>query len=287
MSPRIFAVVPVFNRIDFTKICIESLQNQSYKNYQIIVIDDGSSDGTSEYIQKHYKKVILLKGNGNLWWTGATNLGVQRALELSTSPDDFILTINNDLFIEEQYLANIINAYSKNRTALIGSITVDINSPKEVHFAGVRWNRYTAKYRSIVKFKSLLKELQDKYETIETDLLPGRGVLIPIKCFRELGLYDVENFSHYMADEDFSLRCKRSGYNLLIATNAVVFSHTEETGLKPERENRGFGFWKANFTSIKSPNNIKNRWNWARKNTPVPALYFLLDFARIFYSHFK
>lgn len=71
----IYIIIPVHNRKHFTRECLLSLRKQTFQNFKVIVVNDGSSDGTGEMIEKEFSDVILLKGDGNLWWTGATNLG--------------------------------------------------------------------------------------------------------------------------------------------------------------------------------------------------------------------
>ncbi len=255
------------------------MQQQQYKKYTIIVVDDGSADGTSTYLKENFKQVIVLEGDGNLWWTGATNLGVKKALELSCSDNDFILTLNNDLEVKDDYLEQLLAAASSNPASLIGSLSVDIAKPDKVHFAGTKWNSATAKYGPALAKKYTCTELEKTFTTVKTDLLPGRGILIPITVFHKIGLYDFNAFPHYMADEDFSLRAKKNYFNLLIATRAVVYNHVAETGIKTKHKN--WRYLKDTFTSIKSPVNFNNRWNWAKKHASFPAAYFIFDMARI------
>ena len=69
---NIYIIIPVYNRKALTLACLENLQNNGdLQKYQVIVVDDGSSDRTSEEVKVNYPKVIVLQGNGNLWWTGA------------------------------------------------------------------------------------------------------------------------------------------------------------------------------------------------------------------------
>ena|SRR5438105_5524438 len=89
----IYAIIPVHNRIKFTINCLTRLREQTVRSFKIIVIDDGSKDNTTHYLQENFPEVILLKGDGNLWWTGAINLGVEVALSEGA---DYILTLNND-----------------------------------------------------------------------------------------------------------------------------------------------------------------------------------------------
>ncbi len=100
-------VIPVHNRKYLTNKCLNSLQRQTYKNFNIIVIDDGSTDGTSKMIQNDFPGVILLHGDGNLWWTGATNMGCRYAIENGAK---YILTLNDDVIVKHDYIEKMIYA---------------------------------------------------------------------------------------------------------------------------------------------------------------------------------
>jgi len=278
----IYVVIPVFNRLAFTRSCLDSLQEQSYRDFQVIVVDDGSMDGTSCFLREYYPEVTVLAGNGQLWWTGATNLGVIKALELSQSPEDYVLTLNNDLEVAPDYLQNLLDVARESPRSLVGSVSVDIDAPDQVHFCGTRWNAATARYRPVAGKALPYAVLKETCAVLETDLLPGRGILVPLAVYREIGLYDGAWFPHYMADEDFSLRAKKIGYALKIATGARVLNHVAATGLQTRK--KSWPYYKDVFMSIKSPSNVRNRWNWARRHAAIPPLYFLIDMLRILKS---
>lgn len=279
----IYIVIPVFNRVQYTLACIEALSRQTYPHYRIIVVDDGSTDGTSGIISSANSHVILLQGDGNLWWTGSTNLGVKHAIAMSDSDHDCILTLNNDLTVKENYLAELISAAQQFPDTLIGSASVDINAPDTIHYAGTKWNSRTAAYRSAIARETTYPDLVKKGKLIPTDLLPGRGVLIPITIFKKIGLYDQKHFPHYMADEDFALRAKKAGFKLGISTGAVVHNHVHATGLKHKKKN--MQYYIDVFTSMRSPANSTYRWNWAKRHASIPPpLYFTIDLMRILKS---
>ena len=281
----IYIVIPVFNRKEYTRNCLMSLLKQSFTQYKIIVVDHGSTDGTSELISSDFSEVILVKGDNSLWWTGATNLGVKKALELSDSENDFILSLNNDLEVGEDYMEQLLNIYQENKLCLVGSTSVFYNNQERIQFAGIKWDPVFARFKKnpiILKPYSIVK---NEINFVETDLLTGRGTLIPIIAFINNGLYDEKRFPHYAADEDFSLTCYRNGYKLFVAIKAVVRSHVEDTGLNFTHVKLSLSQFIKTLSSIKSANNLSVRWSWAKKNSDIPYLYFSLDVIRIFGSY--
>lgn len=280
----IYIIIPVYNRWHFTKECILSLQNQSYPYYKVVLVDHGSTDGTSENVEKNFPEVVVIKGNDTMWWAEATNLGISYAIKNEL---DYILTLNNDLVIDENYLFSLIEISKQYPNSIIGSVSVDINNRDVIAFAGTKWNKYTAKYYKPTFNGESVSALRKKKSYIESDLLPGRGTLIPIDIFKKTGFFDSLSFPQYMADEDFSLRARRLGYSLIISTNSIVYSHILETGVNDIlKKNNKFLYLKKTFTSIKSPNKLSIRWKWSR-NGKIPILYFFLDCTRIIISQIK
>ncbi len=281
----IYIIIPVFNRLSYTKDCLASLSNQSISNYKIVVVDHGSTDGTSEYIKNELPEVELITGSSDLWWTGAVNLGLKWVLE-TAGLNDTVLTLNNDLIVDKNYLECLNDMHSNFPKALIGSVSVDIFNPEKISFAGIKWSSVTAKYKSAVNINIPYSLFREKNEYIVSDLLPGRGTLIPVKAFKDVGIFDEENFPHYAADEDFSLRCKQAGYSILVATNACVKSYVNETGLNADSKT-SVKTIITSLTSIKSKNNISKRWYWAKKHSQIPALYMGFYMSRTFFSYVK
>lgn len=281
----ISVIIPVFNRLSYTYACIESLKSQTYRDFRIILVDDGSTDSTAEVISEKFPDVIILKGDGNLWWTKAMNMGVQYVLNQSYTDKDFVLELNNDLIVKSDYIEQLVKAAEKNPHSLIGSVSADINHPNSVHYAGVIWNPYMAHRRPALNGTLKLDELQKEHEFISSSYLPGRGTLIPINCFKEIGLFDDKNFPQYNADHDHSLRAYNAGYKLLVSARAVVFSHVNDTGLNAMKKLSFLQYLKLSLFSIKSPSNLKIRYRWAKVHSKSHYLiYFLIDTSRVMKS---
>ncbi|MFD2570788.1 glycosyltransferase family 2 protein [Spirosoma soli] len=278
----VYIVIPVFNRYHYTRECLLSLFSQSYNHFKIVVVDHGSTDRTKELIKKEFPNVVLLEGDDKMWWAAATNVGVDYALE---NKADFILTLNNDLIVKEDYLSSLISSAGIHSKSVLGSVSVDINNSDRVAFAGIKWNQWLAKYSSAIPLPSSYNKVKENYKLIDTDLLPGRGSLFPSSVFKELGLFNEKRFPHYMADEELSLRARRAGYQLYINAKSVVYSYIDDTALNTVHKNKkSFRYLLDNFVLLKSPNNLRIRWHWAQ-NTKWPYLYFVLDTSRVIASY--
>ncbi|GAB3894596.1 glycosyltransferase family 2 protein [Spirosoma agri] len=275
-------VIPVHNRKEYTRQCLACLSVQTYRNFKIIVVDDGSTDGTAAMIREEYPDAVVLTGDGNLWWTEATNWGVRYAQQnLDKRQENFVLTLNDDTRVEPAYLQTMLDAYRKHKPCLIGSVSVDSNNPEKLEYAGASFELYTAGGRHLAEdYHYNYRELVSKVTYVESQSLPGRGTLIPMEVFEAVGLYDSKNYIHYMSDIEFSVRARKAGYRLIVNVASLVYEYTEATGIQVERQVSLREFLKG-FTSIKSPTYLKVRYNFAIAHSKTKVIYFLCDIGRI------
>jgi len=286
---RIFIVITVFKRLQSTLRCLESLSKQNYSNFEVVIVDHCETDVETQHaISEKFPGFKVIKGNDAMWWTAATNFGIEYILDHYSIDDDndLILTLNNDLVVLPNYLWSLIDCYVECKPCIVGSVSVDSNNPEKIDFAGTKWNKLTTRMRSTID-KSVTYSSISERGVIYSDTVPGRGALYPIKLTREIGFYDDQNFPHYASDNDFSILAKNSGYSLVISTKAVVLSDIDDSGLRFDKGNFVKPTW-TNFlesqTSIKSPSNYATRYNWARKHTSFPLLYFTIDNLRILFQ---
>lgn len=229
IQSSVFIICGVHNGLNYTKELLICISKQSYPNIKTIIIDDDSSDGTCEYIKKNYSEIILIKGNGNLWWTGALYEGVEKVMKL-VEKNDFILTVNNDCVFDKDFIQNLVDISFENKRAIVGSMVIDINNRSKIIDAGVQIDWLRGKYISLPpKNTSNLpknKLIQDKIDTLST-----KGSLYPIEVFKKVGNFDKIHLPHYISDYEFACRAKKKGFNLLISLKARIYNDTNRTGL--------------------------------------------------------
>ncbi len=278
----ISVVIPVHNRREFTRQCLACLAAQTYRDFQVIVVDDGSTDGTDRMIAQEYPDVVVLRGDGNLWWTEATNWGVRYAQKhRDAGPENFVLTLNDDTRVGENYLQTMLETYHQHKPCLVGSVSVDSDNPQKLEYAGANFELYTAGGRHLAEdYGYDYQELLKRTSFVESHSLPGRGTLIPMAVFDKIGLFDSKNYIHYMADIEFSVRARKADYRLIISAASVVYEYVQATGIQVERRVSVKEFLQG-FTSIKSPTNLKVRYQFAIDHSKTKVVYFCFDVARI------
>ena len=285
-TKMIYITIPVHNRKDYLRDCLQSFNQQTNKNFEVVVCDDGSNDGTSEMLTNEFPEVHVVNGDGNLWWTGAINKAVKKALELC-SEEDYILVLNDDLVVPQNYIESFFQLADKHKNTLVGSVVTDINNRDKIYSGGVKINWLTAKGKGLNGGDSLSSFGKGYY--VETSVLTGRGVLIPSKVFRELGLY---NNSHYQqcGDTELPRRAAKAGYKLIVSYDVPVFSYVKDEGHINHLSTFRFSDFKTYYFGIRSNMNLKYRFWFAMDSTYNVfhgIWYFLVDFVRITGHFFK
>jgi len=219
-------ICPFHNGLAYTKKCLASLlitiNNSRHKNnINIIFIDDGSTDGTDKWINKNYPEVKLLYGDGNLWWSGAVNLGVKYALKQGTQ---YILLINNDNLFEKDYVDKLINFVIEKKFKIVGSIIMDVVT-KQVWSSGGYFNKKTGGFGM---YKNIRNDTSSYYVV---DWLPGMSTLIHRSVFEIIGYWNEKDFPQYYGDSDFILRAKKNGIDAYVYLGSIIWNNTKSTGI--------------------------------------------------------
>lgn len=282
MGEQVYVVIPAHNRAEQTLSCLGALSRQTYPALTKIIVDDGSTDGTPELVKARFPGTVLLRGDGNLWWTGATNVGIQFALERAGT-HDFALLLNNDITLQPDFLEIIVQSAMHHPGALIGSVALSDEDQSTIVDGGIKINWRTAKYSALAAGEGYQTVLKRGIEVEAVDVLTGRGTLVPLEVFRKVGLCDQKHLPHYGGDYEFSIRARRAGFDLLVDYRCVVFVNVKSTGVRNEMGAIRWSDLGKSYFSRRSPYSIHYRWNFARLACPRPLLptFFMLDTARV------
>jgi N-acetylglucosaminyl-diphospho-decaprenol L-rhamnosyltransferase len=271
---KIYIVVPVHNRKSLTERFLYCMRNQTFRNFEVIIVDDGSTDGTSGLISECFKEVQLIRGDGNLWWTGATNVGIRHAMTRALE-NDAILVINDDVEVNRNYLEALSDLWTSMPKTLIGSVVVDIRKPGIIYDGWRIVNWWTAKTKWLNLNKKLSDFGRDYY--VDVSFLTGWGTLIPMNVFREIGLYDDKHFQQ-CGDIELPVRAKNAGYRLIVGYSPIVKIHTDPSdGGKNAASSYSLRDLYKYFFDIKSNFRLKYRFFFSLKTArnPVAFISFL------------
>ena len=284
----VFVIIPVHNRRDFTRACLASLREQGFRDFTIVVVDDGSTDGTSKTLAEEFPAVRVLIGDGTLWWTGAMNVGVGWVMR-QASDDDAIVTLNNDTLPPPDYLDRLLAAQASQPGALVGSLLVSAADRRMIVDGGVRIHWPTAKYSSDQLAEPLPLRRANHPDLYHVDVLSGCGTIIPVETFRKVGPYNERSLRHYGADYEFSRRAQAAGFPLYVDKASILYVHEHETGVHDAVGHRDLRVLLRSFSDIKSANDLRLRWRFARRVCPRrwQLTYVPCDYARVIVGSFK
>lgn len=287
--PLIGFAIASFNRKERLRECLYAIDESNYQNRFICVVDDGSTDGTFEMLRTEFPKVMVLKGDGNLWWGGATNKAIDECLRFGC---DYLVILNDDCLIEKDTLNKFVKLAKEYPDAVIAPIAVDINAPDQVWWAGSSWG--PLKYMPFIwlirqhySHRTPICELPSKpYSTSE---FTGRGIFIPRFIFDTVGVIDSELFPQYGSDNDFSLRVTTSGNKAIVDPNNRVLLHVDKGGQNVSGSLIGLPvrFFKLMFFR-KHGEAARYWWRLLKKHAPwyaiIPSYIFILSliFLRVF-----
>lgn len=214
---KVEIVTTVHNRRDMTLQWLRSLSRIDRTNLDahVIVVDDGSTDGTAEAIKANFPETEIVAGDGTLWYTG----GINRAFEAALQRDpDYILATNDDEVFDEKFLRYMVETAEKYPRSVVGAVLLLWDVPHRVFQVAPRWDTLGGGWRHWQN--QTIWTLPEK--PFEVDLIVGNCVLFPAAAVREVGLMDEKRFVQF-GDAEYTPRMKRRGWRLLIEPRARVF----------------------------------------------------------------
>lgn len=216
--PKIFVVVLNFNGKDIINTCLSSIFQSDYLNFEVVVVDNCSQDGSFEQARSSFSRAHFIKNPNNLGFAQGNNIGIRYALEKFA---DYIFILNNDTTIENSTISSLVCTMKNNPAAGIASPII-FNADNSVWFAGgnINWKKMRTEHLRIIK--------QDS--PYATEYISGCSMFIKKEVFKETGLFD-ERFFLYYEDADFSWRSKKYGFDIIMDPTAHIIHFERSTSL--------------------------------------------------------
>lgn len=257
---EVTVIIPNYNGIEYIEGCLKSLESQTMKDFEVIVIDNASSDGSKELVKEKFPKVTVKEMSENFGFCRAVNEGIR------LTKTKYLILLNNDTKVEEHFVEEMLKAIkAHDDTFSVAAKMLQMNNPNLIDAAGdlycaLGWAFSLGKDKKAVKY--------DK----EADVFSAcAGAAIYRKdIFEQIGYFDELHFS-YLEDVDVGYRAKIMGYKNRYTPKAVCF-------------HAGSAVTGSRHNSFKVRLASRNSWYVIYKNMPLLQIIINLPFFIIGFS---
>ncbi|MEN7982328.1 MAG: glycosyltransferase family 2 protein [Nanoarchaeota archaeon] len=206
-------LVNTWNDKKFLKGCFDNLQSQTYKDFEIIMIDNNSSDGSVEYVKKNFPKIKIFALQENLGYTGGNNKGIEYSINNNFK---YTFIMNNDAELEKDCLEKLINIMkSKDKIGIVVPEIYEYDEHKDkIYLRGGIMNLKMGAPKAVT-----INKEKDIYDV---DTVSGCVLLVNNEVYKKTSAF-YTGFFMYWDDPDFSLRVKRAGFENKYFTGTQVY----------------------------------------------------------------
>jgi GT2 family glycosyltransferase len=201
MTPPLYILVPVHNRREITRSFIRCLLNQTFQNWHLVLIDDGSDDGTSEMAAELVRSLTLFRGDGNWWWARSLQKGIDWLQSADRHDDSIVLIINDDTEFDADFLESGVSKIASGTDLIVKPFGYDCEKGHLVD-AGIAFD-WVSLTGSIIQGRE------------EADCFSTRGIFLTMSALLKIGPFHPGLLPHYLSDYEFTMRAKRKGVRLL------------------------------------------------------------------------
>ncbi|MDH4135795.1 MAG: glycosyltransferase family 2 protein [Anaerolineae bacterium] len=215
--PWVTIIVLNWNGLADTLECLESLAGLDYPTYEVVVVDNDSTDGSVEAIRARFPQVTLIENGENLGFAGGNNVGMCYAMDQGT---DYVLLLNNDTIVDPEFLTTLVKAAESDPSiGIVSPILYYYDEPHTIWCAGA-----SIDWRRGVTHRLRAEEPDDgQDERIhEVDFVSGCALLAKSSVVKDTGLMDHEFFLYY-EEADWCVRARAQGYRIVFVRAAKVW----------------------------------------------------------------
>lgn len=261
-------IIPNWNGLHLLKACLNSLRNQSYKNFEVIIVDNGSTDKSVEYLDNNFPQVRIVKLSKNFGFAKAINEGVK------ATEGGYVVFLNNDTRVDKDWLKSLVQCADKHPEVIsVNSKLLNFYNKKIIDGVGILINE-------VGQAKSIGWQEEDSGQYQKENYIfgaTGGGALFRKKEFIKLGMFD-EDFFMYSEEVDFAFRAQFAGFQSIFCPKALVFHIHKATAGKTPGFIEYWQFRNMTLTIIKNfPTEVLlKKWRWLK--------IILVHFNTIFYQ---
>jgi GT2 family glycosyltransferase len=241
----LYVLAPVHDRRATTEGFLQCLKAQTDRNFHLVLIDDGSRDGTADAARATGLPLTVLSGTGDWWWGGSLQQGYLWLKERPRTGGEVVLIMNDDTRFDPDFLAAGRAALARHPGALLLAQAYDAHSGAFLD-AGVRadWDRL---------------QFLPASDPAQVDCMSTRGLFLRLEDFLALGGFHPHLLPHYGSDFEFTLRAHRRGHALVSDPSVRLRSDQSTTGDRDPDAASSLGDYLRRRFSKRS---VLNPWYW-------------------------
>jgi GT2 family glycosyltransferase len=224
--PNVLAVIVNWNGKDDVLECLGYLKKVNYSRdkLRILVVDNGSSDGSHTAISNNYPDVALLKNRKNLGYVRAVNQGIKQGLDWNM---DYVWICNNDIVVDEDALTNLVEiGQIDTHIGVVAPAIYSYREPQTLDNIGYKINFWTGRLKKLKYNKDIFLDPSSRMSDVDSNL--GCSNIIKTSLFRTIGMFN-PIYNIYFEETDFNVRARKSGFRIVIAPRAKVWHKTAAT----------------------------------------------------------
>ena len=210
-SPRISVIIPTWNRRDLALRCLGSLAEQSFRDFETIVVDDGSTDDTVAAVGRDYPEATVVEMGENRRFAAAVNAGI------ASARGEWIFLLNNDVTLEKECLERLLAGAAGAEADMVAPLILWQDEPERIYSAGDRVGIHGRP--EAIGFRALRADFQIPHTIFGVSAAAG---LYRRAIFMTVGLLD-PSFVAYFEDADLCFRARLAGFDAALVPEAVAY----------------------------------------------------------------
>ena len=223
IHPKIHLIVLNWNDKELSGKCLSSIEKVSYPNYEVLIVDNNSQDGSVEFFKENFSQYDVLALEDNLKYAGGNNAAVEY---LKPKEEDFLVFINNDTIVSSDFLDHLITPFLNDANCIITVpkilFAMDIN---KIWYAGGIVNMWKGKIDHI----GIRNFDGPRYSfMMETDYATGCCLCINSADFKKLNYFDTM-FNMYCEDVDLSIRAKKMNRKIVYSPKSIILHSVSQS----------------------------------------------------------
>jgi len=217
-EPLVYIIILNWNGYKDTIECIQSLRKIKYKNYKVVIVDNGSTNKSVSILKTKFSDINLIANKNNLGFSGGCNVGIKYAM---VKKAEYILFLNNDTLLHKYFLTELINVAEKDKNIGIVSPMIYYANDSNViwHTGAIKKNNRL--YSFIDNGNKKIDRGQYKRD-VSVDCVWGCCMLIKRNALKEVGYFN-EDYFLYMEDVDLCIRVINKGYKIVFVPKAKIW----------------------------------------------------------------